>query len=104
MPNFWNYEITAGGRKLEPMFSEYIARSAAIELATSAAQALYPGGGTNVSLSRDGVSESRGLNPKGAYAALIAQYERMNGTKEDGTEQGLKDLRRRFVGMPVSVL
>lgn len=104
LPNFWQYEVTAGLRSIPPILGEYIARSAAIELLTQVGQALNPRGGVNYSLSRDGVTESRGLNPQGVYAAIIGQYERMNGVDKEGKNQGMRDLRKRLFGIPLGIL
>lgn len=104
LPNFWQFEVTAGGRRMQAVHGEYIARSAAIELLSQVSQALYPRGGSSLSISRDGVSESRNINPLGAYASLIGQYERLNGIDKEGKEKGIRDLRRRFVGIPMAVL
>ena len=104
IPNFWQYDVVAGLREIPIPLQEYIARSAAIELLTQAGLARNPGGQSSFSLSRDGVSESRGVNPLGLYYSTIQQYERENGRDKEGNEKGLRQLRQRYAGVSMVTL
>lgn len=103
IPQFWHYDIMAGLREVPQDVAEFLAMRAAIRILTVAGQARYPAGVSSVSISRDGVSESRGLNPQGVYAATIRQYQAQTGLM-DGRDVGLERLRDRYLGLSMMVL
>lgn len=104
VPNFWNYEATVGLREIPLELLQFIGKRTAMSLLASAGAMRYAAGVTSTSLSRDGVSESRGLNPKGAYAGLIDQYAADTGRQSDGKEVLLKRLRDRYMGTAFTTL
>lgn len=102
LPGFWQYHILSGLREIPIELRHFIGKRAAIDILGLAGNMRYPGGTTNESISRDGVSESRGLNPKGVYAALIDQYRTDTGM-QDGKETLVPKLRQRYGGISVAV-
>jgi len=105
IPEFWEYFAVCGMREVPAPLQEYIARAAALEILSQLAQALRPYGEVALTISRDGVSESHSYAPLGAYSALMAQYQRMNGYDEKtGQNKGLDRLRQRYVGLDMVTL
>lgn len=104
LPDFWQYRVLAGFRQLPVPIHEFIGERAAISLLIKAQQARYPAGMTSQSVSRDGVSESRGVNPQGAYAATIQQYRQETGIDASGKDNGIVRLRQTYRGVTFTTL
>jgi hypothetical protein len=98
VPNFWQYHATVGLRAMPLGIREHIARRAAMTLLAQAGQARWPGGITSLSIGRDGVSEGRGLNAQGVYAATIMRYAEESGLV-GGQDLGVAKLRAKYVGI-----
>lgn len=103
MPDFWQYRALVGLRVLDPEIIEFIGMRAAIPLLMKAGLARYPAGITSQSVSRDGVSESRSLNPRGAYAGLADAYREATGMVQ-GKDLGIQRLRQRYRGIIFTTL
>jgi hypothetical protein len=100
VPNFWQYAIIAGFRDVPPEVLEYAMKRAAIKVLSQVGATRYAAGVTNLSISRDGVSESRGINPKGPYAAIIETYASEIGRgQQGGQDKELVRLKMRLRGI-----
>lgn len=76
IPNFWRFVVVAGLRDVTADLKDYIAKKAAVDLLGLLGAAYRPGV-SNLSVSRDGVSEGVGLNTTqkfGIYNSLISLY------------------------------
>jgi hypothetical protein len=104
VPNFWNFHIIAGLREMPVPIIEWIGKRAAMNVLTNLGHSRNPEGITSLSISRDGVSESRSVNPKGLYDATIQRYREDTGLDSDGKERGLREFRELYVGMPFVTL
>jgi len=104
IPAFWHYRALVGLRAIPPEILQWIGKRAAMSLLASAGLMRYPAGITNLSLARDGVSESRGLNPRGIYTALIDEYAAATGRQKDGKEKVLVRFRQKYFGMSFTTL
>lgn len=103
IPNFWQYWIVAGLRDCEAEMLSFVGKRAGMVLLAQAALARNPSGATSMSISRDGVSENKGLNPKGLYEGVIARYEVETG-KINGVETFLEHFRAEHVGVEMTSL
>jgi hypothetical protein len=103
IPNFWHYHAVVGLREIPQEMLAWIGKRAAMMLLTQAALARNPAGATSFSLSRDGVSENRGLNPKGLYDGVVSRYEAETG-RVNGVETFLATFRQEHVGLEMTTL
>lgn len=104
IPGWWQFDVTHGLREIPPGLIEHVAKLIAIDLLTSAGQARNPSGVAGASLSRDGISESRSLNPLGLYAATIQRYLDETGQGALGRGTSTDAWRELLIGIPISVL
>lgn len=104
IPNFWQYHVTVGLRAIPLEILQFIGKRAAMSLLSVLGALYYAPGVVSTSLSRDGVSESRSLNPKGVYGALIDAFDRDTGRDKDGKEALLLKFRARYAGMSFTTL
>lgn len=103
IPNFWQYHVVCGLRDCEPEMIAFVGKRAAMVLLNQAALARNPSGATSLSISRDGVTENRGLNPKGIYNGIIDQYEKETG-RINGVETFLEGFRQEHIGLEFTTM
>lgn len=99
LPGFWNFNIVAGMRNLDPVVYEILSKKAACDALTIAGHA-YRGGFSSQSVSRDGVSESVSYTASaiyGIYSATIEDYRKF-------IDKEIKYLRGRYRGLNLQVL
>jgi hypothetical protein len=98
LPNFWNFDLMAGLRQVDPVIREMLGKKAAIDALTIAGHA-FRGGFSSQSLSRDGVSESVSYTASaiyGIYSATIEDYRKF-------INKEIKQLKGRYRGVNMLV-
>jgi hypothetical protein len=98
VPQFWQYYVVAGLRELDGDLMQFIAKRAAMHILTIAGQARYPAGIAGYSVSRDGVSESRSLQP-GIYTQTIQRYAADTQAETPQGDLGIIRRRDRYRGI-----
>lgn len=103
IPKFWHYHVVVGLREIPAEMLSWVGKRAAMTILTQAGLARNPAGATNVSLSRDGVTESRGLNPRGLYDGVVSRLEVETG-RINGVETFLDSFKAEHVGLEMVTL
>jgi hypothetical protein len=99
IPNFWNFNLVAGMRNIDPVVYQILCKRAACDALTVAGQA-FRLGLSSQSLSRDGVSESVSYTSSavyGVFGATIEDYRKF-------IDKEIKYLRGRYRGLNMVVL
>ena len=104
VPGWWQFDLTHGLREIPTGLLEYIGKSVGVDLLTLAGMARNPSGVAGASLSRDGVSESKSMNPMGIYASTVNRYLDDLGQGTPGRGTSLDQWRELLVGIPITVL
>jgi hypothetical protein len=99
LPNFWNFNIVAGMRSVDPVVYEILAKKAACDALTVAGHA-YRGGFSSQSVSRDGVSESVSYTASAIYGVYSATIEDL----KKFIDKEIKYLRGKYRGLNMVVL
>lgn len=111
IPDFWQFHILQGLDGFTSELTDFCAMRAAIPVLSFAALGRNPAGATNESISRDGVSESRGFNQAGANAVLIQRYQQETGMpmmqgrggRGQQGDPGIDRLRMKYRGLAMTV-
>jgi len=101
MPNYWLLEYITGDSKINPDILRAIGMMAALNLFIILQDSLFGAGVSNKSVGIDGLSQSVGINAKGAYANRIAE---LKNSLDDGKGNGLLHrLKMRYLGIQFNV-
>ena len=101
---FWQFECISGLKEVPEALRLFIAKRAAINVLAIAGQARNPSGITGGGLSRDGVSESKSLNPMGVYGSIMRQYQDETGLTPGTRAWTLEDWKAYLTGVQMVVI